>query len=51
MKSKDSTSQEQLQRTLDELTIKLVHEKNATIKEELKAEINEIIKLCSECKL
>ncbi len=45
----DSTSQ--LQKNLDELTIKLVQEKNAVMKEELKAEINEILKLCSECKL
>jgi len=49
MTLKDSTSQ--LQKNLDELTIKLVQEKNAAIKEELKAEINEILKLCGECKL
>ena len=49
MTSKDSTSQ--LQKNLDELTIKLVQEKNAAIKEELKAEINEILKLCGEFKL
>ena len=49
MTSEKST--EELQRMLDELTIKFVKCTTEAGKAQLKSEIEELLKLCSECKL
>ena len=49
MTSEKST--EELQRMLDELTIKFVQSSTEADKAKFKAEIEELLQLCKECKL
>ena len=49
MTSEKST--EELQRMLDELTIKFVQSNSEADKAKFKAEIEELLQLCKECKL
>ncbi len=44
-------TQSELQAMIDELTVKLVKEQSSKGKEQLKLEIEELLKLCGECKL